>query len=86
VIDKHSPLYLKKLVVIDLISNREFECLNETEGGNRIVRDLREKDLQTVVPKPGETVLILRGPQQGEKAQVFQRDKKKEKVVVQTVN
>ena len=50
------------------------------------MRDIREKDLQTVVPKPGETIVILRGPQQGQKALVFQRDKKNEKVVVQTVN
>jgi ribosomal protein L24 len=51
-----------------------------------MIRDLREKDVQTIVPKPGETVLILKGSHHGQKGQVFQRDKKKEKVTVQTFN
>lgn len=48
------------------------------------MRDLREKDVQTVVPKPGGVVLILKGPHQGEKGRVYQRDKHKEKLIVQT--
>lgn len=51
-----------------------------------MIRDLREKDVQTVVPKPGQVVLVLKGSHQGEKARVFQRDKKSEKLVVQTIS
>lgn len=86
IVDKSSSLYLKKVVVTDLISDREFECLYEGESGNKLIRDLREKDVQTVVPKPGQLILILRGSHQGEKARIFQRDKKSEKLVVQTIN
>ena len=50
-----------------------------------MIRDLREKDVQTVVPKPGGVVLILKGVHQGEKGRVYQRDKQKEKIVVQTL-
>lgn len=61
----------------DLISDREFECLYEGESGNKLIRDLREKDVQTVVPKPGGFVRILKGIHQGEKGKIYQRDKQK---------
>lgn len=86
IVDKNSSLYLKKVIVTDLVSEREFECLYEGDEGQRLVRDLREKDIQTVLPKLGQVVMILKGGHQGEKARVFQRDKKNEKLVVQTLN
>ena len=49
------------------------------------MRDLREKDIQTVVPKPGGVVLIVRGSAQGERARVHDREKRREKVLVQTL-
>jgi ribosomal protein L24 len=48
------------------------------------LRELREKHLQTVIPKVGERVLILSGSHRGEKGRVMQREKNKERVVVQT--
>ena len=40
--------------------------------------------MQTVLPKVGQTVMIVRGSHHGGKATLMQRDKKKEQVVVQT--
>ena len=37
-----------------------------------------------MLPKVGQTVMIVRGSHNGEKATLMQRDKKKEQVVVQT--
>jgi hypothetical protein len=86
VVDKRSKYYLKKVVVTELLSDREFECFYVDDRGHKVfLRELREKDLQSSVPRVGETVLILRGNHCGEQAVVFQREKKSERVVVQTV-
>ena len=61
IVDKNSKFYLKKVVVVDMLDEREFECLYEGEEGKSMIRNLREKDVQTIVPKVGENVLILSG-------------------------
>ena len=48
VVDKNSKWYLKKLLVTDILSEKQFEC--KDEKGN-FINDLREKDVQTVIPK-----------------------------------
>jgi len=86
IVDKYSKYYLKKVVITELLSDREFECLYIDDQNHKIfLRELREKDLQTSVPRVGENAIILRGNHCGEHAVIFQREKKSEKLIVQTV-
>jgi ribosomal protein S4E len=85
IVDKKSKYYLKKVVVTEVLNEREFECIYRDEQGQKLfLKDLREKDIQTVVPKPGGDVVIVRGSHAGEKGKVLKAEKQTEKVVVQT--
>jgi len=48
-------------------------------------QDFKEKDLETVIPEIGREVLILKGIHRGEPAKLLERDKKKNKVVLQII-
>jgi hypothetical protein len=86
VVDKNSKYYLKKVLITELLSDREFECLYVNDQGHKIfLREFREKDLQTSVPRVGGNGIILRGNNCGEHCVIFERDKKGEKLIVQTV-
>ena len=50
-----------------------------------MLNNFREKDLQTVVPKPGATILILKGKYRTQKAKLLERNKSKQQVIVQTL-
>jgi hypothetical protein len=52
------------MLVTGLSSEREFECRGE---GGDVVGDLRESDVQSVIPKIGKMVIIVRGVHRGEK-------------------
>lgn len=54
------------------------------EDNQRVhLNNLREKDIQTVIPKEGGQVVILNGTYRGEKGSVVGRSKGK--IVVETV-
>ena len=72
IIDSKSPFYLKKLIVTELLSDREFECRDEA---GRTINDLNEKMIQTCIPKEGGSVVILRGSHSGEKGVILERKK-----------
>ena len=52
-------------------------------GQKKYIRNMREKDLQTVVPKIGATGLILDKKCKGKRGKVLQRDKETGNVLVQ---
>jgi hypothetical protein len=41
-----------------------------------VVHDVCQKQLETVVPRPGDMVLMLRGPQKMQRARLMQKDNK----------
>jgi ribosomal protein L24 len=84
IVDKKSKYYLKKAVVSEVLNEREFECFLSEGGRREFVKTLREKDLQTVVPKPGGEVVVVRGSHTGDRGKVLKNDRQSEKVVVQT--
>ena len=61
VIDRNSDLYLQKVIVTEILNDRQFECRDET---GKVHSNLVEKDVQTVVPKVG-IVMILKGIHKG---------------------
>ena len=56
------------------------------ELGQKVMDDLREKDLETVLPSSSnwdcQMVMVLKGEFQGELAKILEKDKKKQKVTV----
>lgn len=85
VVEKKSKYYLKKVVVTELLSEREFECLYVEEGGRKqFLKELGERDVQSVVAGVGGEVVVVKGAHLGERGRVVAREKKREKVVVQT--
>eukprot|EP01017_Pseudomicrothorax_dubius_P013855 TRINITY_DN1625_c0_g1_i1.p1 TRINITY_DN1625_c0_g1~~TRINITY_DN1625_c0_g1_i1.p1 ORF type:complete len:340 (+),score=93.96 TRINITY_DN1625_c0_g1_i1:38-1057(+) len=74
--------YNLKVVVTDVLDKRTFLAL--TPSGD-VVEDLREKEIETVMPKEGELVKVLVGEHRGEIAKLLKKDKDKNKCQVQLV-
>ena len=57
----------------------------ELEGETRaIYEDLREKDIETVMPKENnDSIAVLKGEFKGEIGKMISRDRKKDQVIVQ---
>lgn len=82
IVDKKSPYYLQKVKVVEITGDRSFECLADDR---KILKDLRQKDIQTVIPPSDSLVIIVRGEHRGTRAKVKQRWKEEHEVMVQTV-
>ena len=81
-----SILYGKELKITAVLSEHAFEA----SCNGKIYSDLRERDLETVLPSSSqldkrrrETVQILRGSLRGKQGKVLHVDKKRDKVEVQ---
>ena len=72
--------YNTKAYVNDIIDAYSFSIV--TNDG-QIHSEFKEKDLETIIPKLDEEVLILFGENRGETGKLISRDKKKDKVLVQ---
>ena len=71
-------LYLKKAVVVDVLTPRE--CVLELEGGE-VLSNVSQRVLETALPKRGGRVMILQGPYRGQRGKML--DKKGEAASVQ---
>lgn len=71
-------LYHKKVPVIDCPSKYEFTV----DDKGKLYTNLREKDIETVIPPIGGDVVILKRDLRGEIGQLIERDKKKEECLV----
>ena len=80
IIDKNSKYYNTKAVVDDILNEKDFSLIMNDKTINI---DFSEEDLETVIPKIGEKVLILDKNQIGK---LIERNKKENKVVVQNFN
>lgn len=76
-------LYNKKLKIMDVHDKYSFSAML-IEGGNKVYESLKEKDLETVIPKDNEAeVMILRGEHKKRTGKILSRDKKKDEVIIQ---
>lgn len=76
-------LYNKKLRIVDVPDKYSFTAI-QIEGQQNVYDDLREKDIETVIPKDNEEeVLILKGEFKKKTGKILSKDKKKEEVIVQ---
>eukprot|EP00045_Choanoeca_perplexa_P017268 m.247846 g.247846 ORF g.247846 m.247846 type:complete len:485 (+) comp17494_c0_seq2:77-1531(+) len=73
--------YNKKVSVVDVIS---LDNITVTDDSGRMLEDLREKDLETIIPKKeNAAVMVVRGQHAGSRGRMIEKRKSKEQVVVQ---
>jgi hypothetical protein len=72
--------YLQKVNILDVVAPGVCNC--EADNG-KLLEGLKDRQLQTVIPKVGKTVLILSGGDKGRRAKVMERNSKKGEAVVQ---
>ena len=76
-------LYNTKMKITDVLSAYKFHCL-PLEGAQVLYENLREKDIETVIPREdGAQIALLKGDHKGEVGKILSRDKKKEELTVQ---
>ncbi|CRH01249.1 DNA/RNA-binding protein KIN17, putative [Plasmodium relictum] len=80
VIDKKHKYHNKKGVIISVFSNDKKKC--EIEMHNKEIFTAHQKQLQTVIPKIGRQVLILKGKYKGTKGEIKKILSDKEAVIV----
>jgi G patch domain/KOW motif-containing protein len=73
-------LYLKKAMVVDVLSPRE--CVLELEGGE-VLSHVSQRVLETALPKRGGRVMVLNGQFRGQRGKLL--DKKGEAASVQLI-
>jgi len=66
-------LYLKKAVVVDVLTPRE--CVVEVEGGE-VLSDVPQRVLETALPKRGGRVAVLNGPFRGQRGKMLDKSGK----------
>ena len=81
-------MYNNKVLVKSVVSSNQFLAVpfGSDEQGQKVMDDLREKDVETVLPSTSnwnsQNVMVLKGEFKGELAKILEKDKKKEKVTV----
>ena len=80
---KEGKYYLSTGTVGDIISPEIFSFI---AAQGEILEDLREKDVETVIPKLQNKVMILSGKHKGSVSILIQRSKSKDEVVVQQLD
>mmetsp|Transcript_40008 Transcript_40008/g.38546 ORF Transcript_40008/g.38546 Transcript_40008/m.38546 type:complete len:92 (+) Transcript_40008:412-687(+) len=72
---------------MDVLNDRQFlavPLMNEQHRNKLEYKDLREKDLETVIPKgKDQEVVIVKGEFKGEVGKILSKDQRKEEVIVQ---
>jgi len=63
--------YNKKGHIVDVVSRHK--CIVQLPDG--LVEGVKQKDLETVIPKPGEKVRVVRGSDKGSLGTLFERKK-----------
>jgi len=76
-------LFDKKLTVHDISDEYSFTAMDER--GN-IIDDLREKDVETVIPKLKSLVKVLYGEHKGHVGTLLDRNKQKNQVQIQLLD
>ena len=77
---KEGKYYLSKGQILDVRDQFTFDFLAEN---GQIFDNLKEKQLQTVIPKMGQQVLIVKGEHKGKLAKLLTKTKKSKNVSVQ---
>jgi G patch domain/KOW motif-containing protein len=78
-----SSAYTKKGVVIDVPAQGRATLRMDESSGSKVLEDVKQKHLETVIPKRGGKVILLRGKLRGGKGQLMARDVEAERAVVQ---
>jgi len=77
---RDGKLYNSKVVITDILDRYSFVAVT-TKG--ELLEDLREKEIETVLPKEGERVKILKGEYAGKLGKLVKRDKSNDQVCIE---
>ncbi|KAL4493585.1 hypothetical protein ABPG72_004078 [Tetrahymena utriculariae] len=80
---KDGQYYNVKAVISDIIDCYTFTVITPSKN---TLEDLREKDIETIIPDIGKKVKVLTGENKGHIATLLERNKRKNEVVVQIVD
>jgi len=58
-------------------------CTIQMEDSARIVDDVKQRYLETVLPKPGGTVMLLTGDHKGQRGRMIEKNNSKQRLSVQ---
>jgi len=83
IINKKHFYYNKEVTVIDLPSSEKFTLI--TNDG-KIIENLTEEDIETVIPGLGEKVIILKGVDKGEQGEIIDIDDESKIVSLRMLN
>lgn len=78
---KDGRYYNTKGRVEDVISRTTFMMTMENDG--LMIDDVKERYVETALPKAGGRVMVLSGEHKGERGKLLERNSKKNKAVVQ---
>lgn len=80
---KDGSFYNVKGIVSDILNSSTFALITPSKD---ILEDLREKDIETIMPDIGKKVKILTGPNKGALAVLLERNKRKNEVILQVLD
>ena len=83
IINKKSKFYNTTAYVVDLPNESRFTLLNKDRI---LIENVTEKDIETVIPEIGEHVVILKGKEKGEFAELIEKDNDKNILLVRLLN
>jgi len=73
--------YSKRAWIIDILPGGN--CSLRLDGTGEILDDVRQDDLETIVPGEGGRVVVVVGPMKGELGKVIEKEADRDKVHVQ---
>jgi len=71
---------MKKLKVQDVHDKYTFTVVTPD---NQVLDSVREKEIETIMPKEHGAIMILKGEHKGEVGRLHERDKKKDRCTIQ---
>eukprot|EP00940_MAST-03C_sp_MAST-3C-sp2_P001839 g1839.t1 len=75
--------YREKARILDVVDPVFGTCLVQLEDGGIVVEGIKQRDLETVLPKAGGEVIVLAGSSKGLRGRLLERSTRRQTAVVQ---
>ena len=75
--------YRQKACVLEVLDPVRGDCNVRLEDSGKLLENIRQRDIETVLPKPGGEVIVLGGTRRGERAKLLEINKRREVATVQ---
>ena len=75
--------YRMKACVLQVVDPVRGDCNVRLEESGKLVEGVRQRDIETVLPKPGGEVIVLGGSRRGQRAKLMDINKRREVATLQ---